>query len=65
MNQIIALWDSHGTKFLGTASVIVSGLVLIPDLISPGHTKYWQAANVILGAVTVNRGFTNSARLDK
>jgi hypothetical protein len=57
---IWSIWVDHGTKVLGTLSVIVSGLVLIPDLISPGHAKYWQAANVVLGALTINRGVTNS-----
>lgn len=61
MNAAIEFWNGHGTKILGTTAVIVNGLLLIPDLIAPGHSKYWQAANVVLGALTVNRGFTNSA----
>lgn len=54
------LWRSHGTKVLGTISAIVAGFVLVPDLIPATDMKWWQAANVVLGVLTVQRGFTNS-----
>lgn len=60
MQQIIALWNEHGTKILGTLQIIVTGLVAIQNLIPEAHEPYWQAAAVVLGALTINRGFTNS-----
>lgn len=61
MKAIIDYWDSHGTKILGTLAAIVAGLLVVPDLIPPGvATKALQAANVILGVLTLQRGFTNS-----
>ena len=56
-----SLWGSHGTRILGTITTIVSGLLLIPELIEPGVVKYWHALNVILGALTVGRGYSNAA----
>lgn len=58
--NIRAYWAGHGTKLLGTASAIVAGLILVPDLIATAHMRWWQAANVILGVLTVRRGFDNS-----
>jgi hypothetical protein len=60
MNAFIAAWTQHGTKILGTLQTIVAGLVTIPSLIHAEHLPYWGAANIILGALTINRGFTNS-----
>lgn len=60
MEQLIAFWTNHGTKALGTAGLIVSGLLVIPDLIPAAHMKWWLAANVIVDALTVRRGYTNS-----
>lgn len=57
---IVRAWKAHGTKILGTASAIVGGLILVPELIPALHMKWWQAVNVVLGALTVRRGFTNS-----
>lgn len=58
-------WVDHGTKILGTTTAILSGLIAIPDLVPAGHVKYWAAANVVLGVITVKRGFTNSASAAK
>ncbi|MDW8258598.1 MAG: hypothetical protein RML32_04070 [Gammaproteobacteria bacterium] len=60
MQALIDLWIHHGTKILGTLATIVAGLVTIPGLIPDGHKPYWAAVNVILGALTVGRGFENS-----
>lgn len=54
-------WTDHGTKFLGATTATLSGLLAIPELVPAGHVKYWAAANVVLGVITINRGFTNSA----
>ena len=56
------LWLDHGTKFLGTLGTIIPGLMAIPELIPASHQKYWVAANLIVGAWTVKRGFDNSKR---
>lgn len=56
------LWDDHGTKVLGTLATIVASLITIPGLIPEPHLKWWSAANVVLGALTVKRGYTNSAK---
>ncbi len=60
MNIIVSYWKDHGTKILGTLSTIVAGLSVIPNLISAQHQPYWTAASVVLGALTVQRGFSNS-----
>ncbi len=60
MNKLIAYWTDHGTKILGTLGAVVGGLSVVPNLISSAHQPYWNAATVIIGALTVQRGFTNS-----
>ena len=60
MNLLIQLWKEHGTKILGTITMIVAGFPQIDGLVAPEHVKYWAAANLILGAMTVQRGITNS-----
>lgn len=56
-------WRYHGTKLLGSLSVIIPGLMAIDNLIPKQDQKYWFAANVIVGAFTVRRGFENSKRM--
>jgi hypothetical protein len=65
INFFVRLWHDHGTKLLGYASGIVSGFITIPGLIAGGHVKYWSAASVVLAALTVGRGYVNSANLSK
>lgn len=57
---IIDFWIAHGTKVLGAAQGIVAGLITVQGLIPPEHIPYWSAANIVLGVLTVQRGFTNS-----
>lgn len=57
---LVAFWTDHGTKVLGTVGLMLSGLLVIPDLFPPDTMKYWLAANVVIDALTVQRGFTNS-----
>jgi hypothetical protein len=61
MKELIAFYEAHGTKVLGTVATIVAGLVIVPDLIPVAHVKWWHAANVVLGALTIKRGFYNGA----
>lgn len=61
MEWFINQWRKNGTKWLGTVTSIVAGLQTIPGLVPSDQLKYWSAAGVILGAVTIKRGFTNSA----
>lgn len=58
--MIVSWWRGHGTKALGTVAAIIPGLLGIEGLIAAEHTKYWLAAGVVVGALTVQRGFTNS-----
>lgn len=53
-------YADHGTKILGTIGAIIPGLLGIDGLVPATHTKYWLAAGVVIGALTVGRGFTNS-----
>lgn len=57
------VWRYHATKLLGALSVIIPGLMAIDNLIPKDDQKYWFAANVIVGAFTVRRGFENSKRM--
>jgi hypothetical protein len=63
MTNITKYWRDHGTKVLGTSTAIISGFLTIPDLISHPHVKYVAAANVVLGALTISRGFVNTKNL--
>lgn len=60
ISTVLAQWKKDGTKMLGTMQIIVSGLMVVDDLIPKDQFKYWAAANVILGALTIKRGYTNS-----
>lgn len=60
MKALVTFWRSHGTKLLGSAQTIVAGFITIPGLITPENLPYWGAANVVLAAFTINRGFTNT-----
>lgn len=60
MNAIIKLWRAHGTKILGFLSTIAAGFPLIDGLISDEAKPYWAAANIVFGALTVQRGYRNS-----
>lgn len=60
MKEIIKYWRGHGTKALGSLSIIIPGLLAIDKLVPPDHMKYWLAANVVVGALTVKRGFSNT-----
>lgn len=60
-------WKNHGTKVLGgvqMAQGAVAGIMGIMGLIPPAHLPYWALANVLLGALIVNRGFINSIFLN-
>ncbi len=59
-NWLIAFWTGHGTKVLGFFTMVVAGLPQIDGLVSDSHKPYWAAANVILGAITIQRGVTNT-----
>jgi len=56
-------WRSHGTKVLGSCSAILPGLLAIDGLVPKAQMKWWLAANVVIGALTVHRGFVNSQNL--
>jgi hypothetical protein len=61
MKALLDYWDSHGTKILGSAAAVVAALLATPDLVPPGAiAKTLQVANIVLGVLTVKRGFTNS-----
>lgn len=61
MKALLDYWDQHGTKVLGSAAAIVAALLAAPALIPVGAAvKVLQIANIVLGVLTVKRGFTNS-----
>jgi hypothetical protein len=60
VQQVVDYWNGHGTKILGTATLVVASALGVPELISAEHVKYWLFANALLGGFTVKRGFTNS-----
>jgi hypothetical protein len=60
MRWINRQWKNHGTKWLGFLTMVVAGFPQIDGLVEPGHVKYWAAANVMLGAITVQRGVMNT-----
>lgn len=62
LNTLIAFFNGHATKALGVIGAVIPGMLGIDGLIQPVHTKYWLAAGVIVGALTVGRGFQNSAK---
>ena len=57
---LCGVWQSHGTKILGGLAMIVAGFPQIAGLVPEHHKPYWAAANLILGAMTVQRGVTNT-----
>ncbi len=62
--KLRALWKAHGTKVLGyvqAAQGVIAGFLAIQGLIPPAAVPYLAGLNVVLGAITVKRGFTNSA----
>lgn len=60
LGTVFSWWINHGTKILGTVTAIIPGLLGIDGLIPATQTKYWLAAGVVIGALTVQRGFNNS-----
>ncbi len=60
MIAVTRWWRGHGTKILGTIGAVIPGLLGIHDLIPAKDVKYWLAAGVIVGALTVKRGFENT-----
>jgi 2-methylcitrate dehydratase PrpD len=61
MKALLDYWDSHGTKVLGSTAAIVAALLAAPALLPAGGiVKALQIANIVLGVLTVKRGFTNS-----
>lgn len=69
LKELLALWDSHGTKILGSITATISTLVatalLIDGLIPEPHLKYWLYVNALFSGATVRRGFTNSPKAQK
>lgn len=61
MSELIDFYHLHGTKVLGTLQAIIAGLLTIPNLFPPTAVPYVTAVSVVLGVLTVRRGFTNTA----
>jgi hypothetical protein len=60
MKAITRYWRSHGTRILATLTMICAGIPLINNLVPEAHQPYWQAVNLVLGAITFQRGTTNA-----
>lgn len=57
---LVAYYGAHGTKILGCLTMVVAGLPQIDGLVASANKPYWAAANLILGAITVQRGVSNT-----
>lgn len=64
LNWIKNSWTQHGTKWLGGSASFVAGVLSVPGLIEQGTAlqKLLQIANLLLGILTVQRGFQNSPK---
>jgi hypothetical protein len=60
MKALLAFYAAHGTKILASVQFVVLGIPEIPDLVEPGHMKWWKAANLVIAGFQFNRGFTNN-----
>lgn len=60
IQSALALWKSSGTKVLGYISGAIPGMLLIPDLVPPSQQKWFLLASLLLGGLTVKRGYTNT-----
>lgn len=61
------LWNQHGTKILGLVGIlqtVIAGALTIEGLIDPADRKWFDFANLVLCAIVVRRGFSNSAQID-
>lgn len=61
IQRIWAQWHKDGTKMLGTLGTILPGTLLIDGLVPPEMRKWVLLADLIIGAVTIKRGYTNTA----
>lgn len=64
--NIANLWASHGTKVLGYGALFVAGVqgasaVMTPPPFSPIQMALLAGLNMMLGAFTIKRGYTNTA----
>lgn len=65
LRLIARYWGSHGTRILGFLATVCAGLPLIEGLVPPTHRPYWNGVNLALGALTIQRGTTNSRNTAK
>lgn len=59
MKAIARFWRRHGTKIIGYSASAIPALLAIDGLIPQERQKYWLAASVLLGLLTVARGHEN------
>lgn len=64
LTSFVVWIDSHATKLLGLATLVVSSALIVPDLIPAEHMKWWLFANALLGGSTVGRGYVTAKRFD-
>jgi hypothetical protein len=62
LNLLRAYWHDHGTKILGTVSMVLSAAAATPGLFEARATAYVCFVNALVAAAVVRRGFTNSAK---
>jgi hypothetical protein len=59
------LWTKHGTKILATAQMAVGAIqaadLQLTQLLTMKQHAFVSLAAVVVGAMTLKRGFTNSA----
>jgi len=56
----MSFYRRHGTKVIGYVSAAIPALLSIEGLIPKESVKWWLAAGVLVGLLTVGRGHQNS-----
>lgn len=59
MKILLRWWRGHGTKMLGSIGTAIPALLAIDGLVPKNDVKYWLAAAVLIGLLTVHRGVEN------
>jgi len=60
MSKLLKFWRANGTKVLGYAQATLPALIAVPDLFPPSAKPYLLGVGILLGGLTVMRGYENS-----
>jgi hypothetical protein len=65
VNWVDGSWREHGTKLLGSLTVVLGAMQALTLWFTPRGLQLVGCAAAIVGGLTVRRGFQNSANQDK